>query len=125
MGEQITLGDLIKLLSENDRDRIVRFDFGGFPDYFNSYRGFYEQLALGYDDQSAITVKELLERCNLANGGTFTGWKGGEYQMGSDTPIWAANSGDCTRVMLTGVSKTLGEFVILKTAHSEPSEPFE
>ena len=65
---------------------------GNAPGDLISYRGYYSDLAFEPGDR-CVTVKELLERANEANGDTFTGYKGGDFVMGDDTPLWAAPYG--------------------------------
>src|SRR5690349_11668129 len=92
MTEQMTLGELIEALKRKDPDRTVSFDFVYFrPTGIHSYRGYYDQLALGYTADGEITVKALLEMLRDANGKTFEGYKGGNYVMGPDTRMWVAN----------------------------------
>lgn len=91
MEEQLTLGELIAALKPLDKDKAVRFDFVHFkPHGIHSYRGYYEQIALGYGHDH-ITVAQLLELCSGALGKTFEGYKGGEFVMHSGTPVWVAN----------------------------------
>lgn len=90
-----TLGQLIDALAKCPKDREVMFDFCGIgPTTFDSYRGYYDHLALGYKDDHRIRAGELLELAQACVGATYTGWKGGEYRMTRDTPVWVANPGD-------------------------------
>lgn len=56
----------------------------------HSYRGWYERLAFeaGHDTSTVGQFRELLTSCL---GGTFTGYKGGEYTMHKDTLVHLAN----------------------------------
>lgn len=92
-----TLGELISTLKRKNLDASVKFDFGGFvPDGIDSYRGYYEQLAIGYKPgKEKVSIADLIKLCEDANGETFAGWKGGEYTMDDDTPVWVANRGKC------------------------------
>ena len=106
--EQFTLGDLIDSLKQCKSDAMVFFDFGELVPYaFNSYRGYYEDLALdfkeyGYEGGNP-TAEEFLKLCEEQVGSIHTGWKGGEYTMDRDTSIWVAHTGDSTHTMLSGV----------------------
>lgn len=116
----ITLGALIDLLGGEDPKDEVRYDFGGFiPRALASYRGFYEQLALSYDDRwrEPMTVAALLVELRGAVGRDYGGWKGGEYTMGRDTPVWAANSGEAPGTGIVGVRRST--YVILETVYIE------
>jgi hypothetical protein len=96
MNEQLTLGEFIKKLEDQPQDNAIQFDFMYFvPDGIDSYRGYYDQLALGYkeggDPDKMPKVKEILNLCKDAIGKYFTGYKGGNYLMTEKTPIWVSN----------------------------------
>lgn len=124
--EQLTLGELIDRLERiPDKSQSVRFDFGtAIPTDFDSWRGSYEELELGYEltgydsnndrHMAEITVEELLKRCYAADGATYTGWKGGEYKMSRMNRLWISNSGNASETGLVGVVDT-GFSVILET----------
>lgn len=107
MSSPISLGDLIVLLKHREQDQEVRIAFGYFsPDGVHSYRGFYEQLAIGYSYESGKEVKvaELLKELQGAIGKTFHGYKGGEYVMTECTPVWCANHGEAPSVAIVGIA---------------------
>jgi hypothetical protein len=115
MKPPLTLGQLIKALSKYDPAKYIRYDFGPFtPDTLKSYRGYYDQIALGYGEES-ITVGEILKRCKKTVGHIFTGYKGGDYEMTEDTPVWMANWGEYNSTAIIGVMDN-GYNVILETA---------
>lgn len=90
------LGAFIAALERADPAMLVRFDILGFtPTKFRSYRGYYDQLALGWtaDDNKRMLADQLLDQARAAIGATFEGHKGGEYVMDEDTPLWMANVG--------------------------------
>jgi len=62
--KQLTLGELIDRLKMMPQDEEVRYDFVHFrPTSVDSYRGYYDQLALGYTNdysKPALKVKELV-----------------------------------------------------------------
>ncbi len=90
----MTLGNMINLLKMFNPEERIRYDFGYFvPTYFMSWRGDYSHLALGYQEYKDVFVKDLLGLCCQANGMTFEGYKGGNYKMNLNTPIWIANQG--------------------------------
>jgi hypothetical protein len=102
----IALGDLIEALETRDPDGFVCYDFGLMrPTGLCSYRGYYDQLALGYGEEvdTDIKVKDLLGILRDAVGNEFYGWKGGTYTMDKYTPVWAANAGECTEIGIVGV----------------------
>ena len=86
---QLTLGGFIKLLKALSADAMV----DGFANP-HSYRGYYCDLAFE-PLQQKITASDALEMCCGCMGEVFTGWKGGEYMMGANTPIWLSHEGTC------------------------------
>jgi hypothetical protein len=93
MPSPMTLGQIIDVLKRKKQDDSVRFDFVYFhPKGIHSYRGYYDQLAIGYSNEGDDpTVAELLKMCEDADGKDFTGYKGGTYTMDRDTVVWVAN----------------------------------
>lgn len=90
---QMNIGQLIDVLERKDPDKYVEFDFVHFtPRGVHSYRGYYDQLAIGYERGGNMKVGELLTTLRDAVGKTFTGYKGGEYTMFTDTAVWVANN---------------------------------
>lgn len=106
---QMRLGELIDALKRQDQAEAVKYDFVHHgPTTLASYRGYYEDLALGYDEKGNYpTVAELITRLESAIGEVFTGWKGGDYTMTRDTPVWVANPGESGSTVIVGVEKHL------------------
>lgn len=97
----MTLGDFIEALSKIDRNISIYYAFGNMiPTYFDSYRGYYEDIALGYCEYQGTdpTVGSLLDLAKSSVGEVFTGWKGGDFVMKKDTTLWIANAGCSTSV---------------------------
>lgn len=131
---QLTLGELLALLKDipteygDDKQAVtVEFDFGtAYPTGLNSWRGSYAELAVNYalsgydtDEQFAHTdLKDFVTWLTEANGETYTGWKGGDYTMSLDTPLWVANSGNVGNTGIVGI-KNENYSVILLTAYCE------
>ena len=111
---QITLGELVALLKARPQDQEVRYDFAWMvPTKAASWRGSYDQLALGYANLSdrhnseqvkEPTVAELVAHLESCVGKEFQGWKGGDYLMAADTVLWVANPGESCNTAITGVS---------------------
>ena len=108
----IMLGELITLLKYRPQDDEVEFAFPPtvIPTTLASYRGFYEQLALGWekpkyegDKTKKCLVAQLLLECQDALGKEFTGWKGGDYTMYERTPVWCANPGETGSIAIIGL----------------------
>lgn len=83
------LGEIINRLENcSDLDVVVKKGWGK-P---MSYRGYYEDLAFAPAEN--VTLRSMLEAARSALGSTFTGYKGGEYEMGEYTDCWIAEYGD-------------------------------
>lgn len=90
---QMTLGSMIATLKGMSSD--VPMCLGD----LDSYRGYYCDLAFEPSEESK-TVAELLEICQGSMGQVFTGYKGGDYMMGANTPIWLAHYGGCGKKIM-------------------------
>jgi hypothetical protein len=89
----MTLGDLIGSLAALAPDADVRMDCGTVP------------TELDNDPASrGPCVATLLDDACAAVGKTFEGYKGGEFVMGRNTPVWTDQSGDYYRRAITGVA---------------------
>ena len=119
---QLLLGEIILRLEavntpcKDGSEKEVRFDFGYFkPTNLDSWRGSYDELALGYSEtEKDIKVSELIKTLKEAIGKTFTGYKGGDFVMGKNTPVWVSNYGESPSTGIIGV-KDLDWLVILQT----------
>ena len=127
---QMTLGGLIKALGALPADELVRpitFEMPWlYPTHFNSYRGYYNQLALGVawltylGDRAPIKAGEaLLKEARSTVGQEFTGWRGGDYTMTERTPVWIDNPGECNSMMLVGVRSSMHGGVLLIRRNEE------
>lgn len=94
---QMTLGQLIEVLSEFDPNRLV-IGFGR----VRSYRGYYSDLAFE-PVESHGTVASLLHMARECLGRTFQGYKGGDYVMGESTPLWFSEWGEASGLRLMGL----------------------
>jgi hypothetical protein len=116
---QMTLGAFIAALEPLPQDRCVCFDFAQLaPTALDSYRGYYDHLALGFEEQALPTVAALLADAKNAMGRTFVGYKGGEFVMNEHTPMWAANYGRSGGSRIVGVEER--EFEVL--IRTQPNE---
>lgn len=93
---QMTLGKLIAVLEGMEPMTVL-------PGLRNahSYRGYYSDLA--FEEGGENTAALLLEHCREAMGREFGGYKGGDYLMGENTPVWVAHYG-CCGLKLIGIS---------------------
>lgn len=92
----------------------VVFDNGSVPSRLISWRGRYNELSLDHVDDGSPppTVGDLLRDAKQALGGTFEGYKGGDYTMGPDTPIWADPWGEYHGWAVAGFSLSNGVVTI-------------
>ncbi len=129
---QLTLGELIiKLETIPDKTKSVVYDFGEFvPTEIDSWRGIYAELALDYDKKEPKTIEQILNLLKNAVGKTFEGYKGGDFRMGRNTPIWVANYSESSVADYKGKLDTYpsvavvevvdGPMVVLVTDINEP-----
>jgi len=112
---QLTIGELIAKLESCRLDDAVVFDFDNMhPTGIGSWRGAYEELAMGYDDKGEVgTVAIVLGWLTNAIGRTFEGYKGGSYIMGKRTPVWADNYGVGGHRGIIGVRENATGVVLL------------
>jgi hypothetical protein len=109
----LTLGDLIKSLEEaSDLNREVKYADGKSPHDAHSYRGYYSDLAFD-DGPQSIKAHELLKAARGWIGKTFEGYKGGDYVMDADTPLWRAEYGDCGDAIVA--IQELPDYILLVT----------
>lgn len=112
----MTLGDLIRNLEACPNSNLFVEIRGGYAGKFHSYRGFYDQLALGIG--APRTIADLLEAAQAAVNEEFEGYKGGTYTMSCSTPVWAAEWGEWPGEAIVGLMH-LEDAVRLVTANIE------
>lgn len=106
---QITLGQLIDMLERvEDKRKGVCFEFADLPPGdLHSWRGSYDELSIGLTrspyQADYVTVENWLPILKAAVGQSFTGWKGGEFVMTEDTPVWVAEWGTSGETGLVGI----------------------
>lgn len=122
---QLMLGEIIVALEAvKDKSVSVNFDFEyAYPTKLCSWRGIYRELAIQFEfdppaDGEQTTVEDVLEEFKSAIGKTFTGYKGGDFVMGKNTPVWVARYGNSGNTAITGV-KDLGYWCIIETRYLE------
>lgn len=120
----ISLGGLIKdvrnwLERDEEKGEHVMFDFGwALPSGLDSYRGYYDHLALGYEaggsytSAKSLSVEDFLKELEAAVGKTYEGWKGGDFVMSSNTPVWVDNSGHCSGTQILGLKEGTHTMII-------------
>lgn len=114
--EQLSLGELIlklepllpeqKARKESDkREADVWFDFEYMrPTHLMSWRGIYRELAIGFSEGAEpLTVTEFYKMLKGALGKTYMGYKGGDFTMSKQTPLWVANQGNSGRTAVVDI----------------------
>lgn len=120
--DQLTLGELVLLVGQADDSKPVVFgceeaqsssssgsdsepcDGEMMPTHLGSWRGSYQELAIRYDERvegDEKTAGEMHMLLEGAIGHEYRGYKGGDYEMSSRTPVWVANRGTSTGFMET------------------------
>lgn len=119
------VGALIAALEAAPQDADVQYDFCYLrPTKVDSYRGYYDHLALGWSDQSVNDdagkfvrhwppVSDVLKELQSAIGKTFSGWKGGLYTMRNSTPLWVANPGEAGGTGIVGIDIDLSTVTLI------------
>lgn len=106
----LTLGDAIKALEEIAPSAAATFDIVGTPGSVSSYRGYYSDLAFAME-LKPVTVGEVLTDLRAAVSKTFQGYKGGDFLMEADTPLWLSDYGSASGIAVIGVSVIDGRAV--------------
>ena len=103
--KQLTLGELILKLEAipktwkdhegKDNEKTVRFNFEYLhPTALSSWRGSYREIAIEFSEKGyAPKLSEFISWLKEAIGKTYEGYKGGDFVMGKNTPVWVANYG--------------------------------
>jgi hypothetical protein len=116
---QMTMQQFAEALEAMPPDEIPYFDFcHQRPTKLDSYRGYYEDVALGWSDgPRAPTCGELAASVRSRIGQTQEGYKGGAFYVRPDTAVWVANHGATGDTAIVGV-KNEGWAVIIETAYA-------
>lgn len=124
--QPLTLGSLIVELerSINEAERgggeYITFDWGScFPTGFCSYRGWYERTSLEFSGSQGdhMTAGAFLTICKNAVGMSVYGYKGGEYFLDENEPMYVACAGMTSSTRVVGVRAHFG--IELVTAQIE------
>lgn len=103
----LNVGELIAELKKYDRGAYLRVDRSPIelaPCDLDSYRGYYEDLAIGVESarRAPWNVGDLVAQLEERIGTTMTGYKGGEYTIRSTTRVWISNYGESSGTRVTG-----------------------
>lgn len=113
---QLTIGKAIDLLTAMDAQKPIKYTDGKAPREAMSYRGYYSDLA--FDDQDAATVGDVLANLEFVLNTELTGYKGGEFMMHENVPIWRSQYGEASGVAWMDVSD-FGDFAAIITKEIE------
>lgn len=120
--DQLSLGELIILLRNLPISTPIRLEIEGelmIPDDLISWRGIYAELALEYyRGDTDIKVGDVLGEFESAVGTTFEGYKGGEFIMSRQTPVWADHYGLANHWAIVGIDLVDG-VAIIRTENQE------
>lgn len=114
----LTLGGLIEELKKLKASMPVYFSSANETELTNignedSYRGYYCDLAFDKGEK-VKTVGELLKQCQKALGKEYTGYRGGEFLMDADTPLWKAEYGTtCGSEAIMGSHVIDGKLILI------------
>lgn len=111
--ETLEVGELIMLLEDlipygvkqKYLNLPVKFDFGENVGELDSWRGVYSELTLNPANnyKPKLLGDFIVDLKASIRGKKFYGYKGGEYYMNIDTPVWADPSGTYAGRMITNV----------------------
>ncbi len=101
-----TLSELITILEEIPVDAVFK---NGFTDA-HSYRGSYDNL--GVEPYEDVPVIDMIITLENALSETFTGYKGGEYDMEGNEEVFLAFYG-CTGSRIEGYKHTVNGYELL------------
>lgn len=113
------LGDIIERLDGAPQDAPIWYDFEAGVGEFHSWRGSYQDLTLAPTEDPSM-VGDVLWRARQALTKTFYGYKGGDYEMNKDTPVWADQYGEASGRMILGIDRTLDGGFIIRTFIKPP-----
>lgn len=98
---QMTLGKLIDRLETLPPETKIGISSP------HSYRGYYSDLSFELTE-TPIPVADALKMARDCMGEVFMGYKGGDFQMGRNTPVWLAYEGSCgQKIMAVNDNGTL------------------
>ena len=109
--DQLTLGQIIqKIEGLADKTATIQYDFEYyFPKSIDSWRGSYDELALDIHSGGGneLTALQFIDILKEAIDNTYTGYKGGEFTMSEETPVWVANYGNSGNTAVVDVGEQL------------------
>lgn len=124
----MTINEVLKSLQGANPDARVYFAFCRcVPTNVNSWRGSYDEPALGWDVagyrgslNEYPTVKSLISELEKAiDGREYTGWKGGQYKYTCSHVLHVDNHGHCTNTEIQRIEVKEYEVIIHTATEGE------
>jgi hypothetical protein len=113
---QLTIGEIIIHLGNlNNKNLPVLFNFEkARPTCLSSWRGSYCEIAFEYNNESEPkTAEKIIADLKEAIGKTYIGYKGGDFVMGKNTPVWVSNYGESDHRGVVGVEERADAIILL------------
>lgn len=114
MTEIMDLGTLTDIVLACPVGTIVMTDMGESVSNPHSYRGYYEQLAVEPSGQENTLSEVFGAELDAVIGTELEGWKGGEFYMDTDTPVWLSHEGTYSGRAIIG-AELRGNILVLIT----------
>lgn len=102
------LRDLIAALKAQPPGDFLRIDRSPVsltPVGVDSYRGYYEQLAIMVEAKATMRVGSFVELLESKIDTVMEGYKGGEYNIDPMKEVWISNYGEASGSRVTGVRR--------------------
>lgn len=119
----LTYKQLLIAVGELKPETIIRFDFGYLtPSGMHSYRGYYEDMAIGYKSGvfDRLTAGQWLDELKSFRKEKLYGYKGGVYPVMDNTCLWvSSDSSEATGTIITGIKDLRYGYAIIETAYGE------
>lgn len=114
----ITIGRMLKKLDQFQDDELFEFTNGKYFDgSYGSYRGYYEDLYLGYsdEDQGKNTIGDLKKTLRQAlEDKVMFGYKGGDFVIDENTLVWLSTYGRCGDLIVDVIKLNNAIYVVTK-----------
>ena len=114
----MTLGELADICLDFNPIGFVVTDMKGINPSLevNSYRGYYCDLAIATNTAGVelCLTRDLGVLLNLTIDKTLTGYKGGDFLMDKDTPLWLSDYGEYTGLAIMDASEDYEGDLMLK-----------
>lgn len=123
IADGLTIGELMAKLTVFDGNTGMVFSNGKYLDgRYDSYRGYYEDMYVGYSDtdEDYNTVRDLTGVLKKAlEDGEMTGYKGGEFSIDEDTLVWFATYGTTRESEMIVDAQEIEGKVVIYTAEED------